>query len=413
MFECSRGFAQKAKKMSQGKVIISVELASPPSGGLSKQEQRPRQFESARPTPAGDTKITDELEISIPTTTSGSQKFLSLEGLRGILALLVCLGHLGLNTMTNKIGVTVRFGLAVDVFFALSGFVLCYSNYFGRRTFKRFAVGRIARLYPMHVLTFVAMTVIFMALQKPVNDWQVVQQAFLVHNIGLWPNDLPPNFPNWSISVEFWVSILFYAVLRDRRLRLPLLLVIAGMPVLFVTNYIYGDAQNAFSVVNLGLLRGIAGFAVGAAAYLVFEKIGNKAVLPATIVYLLLAALGFFFLLEHWSTTTVVLFYAVLLTNLVLLAANDQATLLSSRAFVLLGAISYSIYLSHIPILSVFSLAFGDDLVRGVAKPFLVLVVLAVSYLSYKWIERPSQRLILDWFGRFRENTSKKATGLL
>jgi hypothetical protein len=33
----------------------------------------------------------------------------------------------------NKVGVTVHFPLAVDVFFALSGFVLCYSNYFGRR----------------------------------------------------------------------------------------------------------------------------------------------------------------------------------------------------------------------------------------------------------------------------------------
>jgi peptidoglycan/LPS O-acetylase OafA/YrhL len=367
-----------------------------PGGCRLKQEQPGH---DGHPEPALTNQMGDGLSISVTSTASGSGKFLSLEGLRGVLALLVCIGHLGLNTVTNKIGVTVRFGLSVDVFFALSGFVLCYSNYFGRRSFHRFVVGRFARLYPIHALTLVAMTLIYLALERQVDAWQFVQQVFLVHNIGLWPNRLPPNFPNWSISVEFWISILFFIALQTRRFRLPILLLVAMIPAALMTKFIDGDAQNAFSIVNLGLLRGIIGFSVGSAAFLVFERIGDKIILPSFAVYVLLVMLGAFFLLEDWTRTTVILFYAVLLVCLTSLAANDHATILSSRPFVMLGAISYSIYLLHIPIYSALSLAIGDGLSRGSTKFFLLLVVLTVSYLSYRWIERPSQRIILKTLG--------------
>ncbi|HEY0223324.1 MAG TPA: acyltransferase [Pseudolabrys sp.] len=337
-----------------------------------------------------------KLTISISSTDSESPKFLSLEGLRGILALLVCVGHLGLNTMANKIGLTVRFGLAVDVFFALSGFVLCYSNYFGRRTLKRFIVGRFARLYPVYAVTFVVTALMAPAFANGANIRIFVQQVFLLQNIGLWPNVLPQNFPNWSISVEFWISILFFMALRKRTSRLLILLAVVALPAILVPTYISGDAQNTFSVVNFGLLRGIAGFGVGAAAFLAFEKLGAKVVLPQFVVYIPSAMLGVFFFLENWSRMTILAFYAVLLTCLVLLAANDRTTLLASRPLVFVGTISYSIYLLHIPIYLALSLAIGDASIRGAVKPAVLLIVLTASYLSYRWVERPSQQIILN-----------------
>jgi peptidoglycan/LPS O-acetylase OafA/YrhL len=63
------------------------------------------------------------------------EKITSIEGLRGVLALLVCLGHLGLNTVAGLFGITIRTGFAVDIFFVLSGFVLARSYYFGKRSF--------------------------------------------------------------------------------------------------------------------------------------------------------------------------------------------------------------------------------------------------------------------------------------
>jgi len=111
-------------------------------------------------------------------------KLQSIEELRGLLALLVCLGHLGLNTVAVQVGLYVRFRLAVDLFFVLSGYVLTLNYHFHQRTFLSLLVGRVARLYPLHALTLLMTVCVFRATSKPV-DWNAVwQHAFLVHNIG-------------------------------------------------------------------------------------------------------------------------------------------------------------------------------------------------------------------------------------
>jgi peptidoglycan/LPS O-acetylase OafA/YrhL len=325
-------------------------------------------------------------------------KFLSLEGLRGLLALLVCGGHLGLNTIVSKVGLTVHFGLAVDVFFALSGFVLCHSNYFGRRNFKRFIIGRFARLYPLHLLTLLAMALMYPALGNSLSVIELFEQLTALHNVGLPPHRLTLNFPSWSISVEIWISILFFLLLQSKRLRfrLPLLICAVITPALLFPSYIIGDVGNASSFLNFGLLRGVAGFSAGAIAFLLFDRYSARFTCAPAVVYILLFILAGFFLLEAWAYALPILFYAILVTVLVLLAANDDATILCSPPTVFLGMISYSIYLLHIPIYSALSLAFGEQHVRGPAKVFVFLAILIGSWISYKLIERPAQLIILD-----------------
>jgi peptidoglycan/LPS O-acetylase OafA/YrhL len=324
-------------------------------------------------------------------------KFRSLEGLRGTLALLVCVGHLGLNTIANRVGLTVHFGLSVDVFFALSGFVLCYSNYFGRRTFNLFIVSRFARLYPLHLLTLVAMAIMLPALGSSFSAIEFLQSLAVLHNVGLWPNRLSLNFPSWSISVEIWVSILFFLALQRRTLAvlLPLLLVVVAVPPLLVPTYIQGDAENAFTLVNLGLLRGLSGFSTGVIAYLIFERCGSKLKIPAILLYALLSALAVFFFLDNWPFGLPLAFYVILAAALASLAANDEATALSARPIVFLGTVSYSIYLLHIPVYSALLLAFGEGTVRGPGKAIVLAVIIVASWASYRWIERPAQRIIL------------------
>ena len=97
---------------------------------------------------------------------------------------MLSLGHLGLNTVAVHVGLYVRFRLAVDLFFVLSGYVLTLNYHFHQRTFLSLLVGRVARLYPLHALTLLMTVCVFRATSKPV-DWNAVwQHAFLVHNIG-------------------------------------------------------------------------------------------------------------------------------------------------------------------------------------------------------------------------------------
>ena len=128
-------------------------------------------------------------------------RYASLDGLRGIMAILVMMGHLGMNTPLKQLGINVQFQLAVDFFFVLSGFVLSATSYFGRKYFFEFLVGRIFRLWPLHLLTTCAA---LLAIRSPCEN--MLANIFFLQGIGI-KGFFSINFPAWSVSVEFWISI--------------------------------------------------------------------------------------------------------------------------------------------------------------------------------------------------------------
>ena len=110
-----------------------------------------------------------------------------------------CAADLGLVTVAQSVGIVVRFGLAVDVFFALSGFVPCHSIYFGRRTMREFTVARFARLYPLHFFAAAAVLAMGPLRGVAVTPADVPQQFTLTHDVGLPPNHLSLSGSAWSI----------------------------------------------------------------------------------------------------------------------------------------------------------------------------------------------------------------------
>jgi len=328
-------------------------------------------------------------------------KFRSLEGLRGVLALLVCCGHLGLVTVAQRAGLVVRFGLAVDVFFALSGFVLCHSSYFGRRTVGEFTVARLARLYPLHCLTAAAVLAMGPARGIHATPAEVLQHLTLTHNVGLPPNHLSLDMPAWSISVEFWIGLLFCALMTSRARRWPWLLLTAIALPIAVSELTRSDAQNVLRVVNIGLLRAVAAFSVGILAYLASERCADRVSIPRAVPYALGAALAVMLTLPWWSAAATLMFYAIVFLLLVALtSSNDDATILCARPFVWLGTVSYSVYLLHMPIYYALELAVGERLLARGGKFVVVAIVLAASAQSHRWIEVPFQRAIRERFAR-------------
>jgi len=316
-------------------------------------------------------------------------RFLELEGLRGVLALLVCTYHLGLNTALERVGAHVRGSLAVDMFFALSGFVLCHTYYLGKRSARDFVAGRIARLYPLHLLTLLVMVWTTPRTGKTLDVDDLWQQILTVHNIGLPPYTHGLNMPAWSISVEIWVSVAFFLLLT--RWRTWSLLACVAIPIALGLDLgEHGEAET-INGVNAGILRGVAGFAVGAMAYRVHESINVDA--PRESAYAAIALLSLFFVLPSWSIASNVMFYATAFAVLIVLAAGR--TVLSSRTLVSLGAWSYSVYLLHMPLYYLATMALGERFTRGAGKFALIPAIVLVSWACYHWFERPIQRAIL------------------
>src|SRR5580658_3689119 len=117
--------------------------------------------------------------------------------------------------------------IAVDLFFALSGFVFfwLYGEAIRERRMgpARFALLRFSRLYPLHFVTLIAAAVLqtffFRATGKffifNANDWQHFLPSLFLTQQWLPPTiDQSFNGPAWSVSIETMLYGAFFIFCR-------------------------------------------------------------------------------------------------------------------------------------------------------------------------------------------------------
>ncbi|WP_071528181.1 acyltransferase family protein [Klebsiella pneumoniae] len=146
------------------------------------------------------------------------KRFLSLDGIRGFLAITVMLNHIigavgGWKDDRPFSGAYI----SVVYFFIMSGFVLTIAHRNNSNIIKYFFT-RLARLMPLHIITIFLMVIIYYFNSKAgayVAGSYVFEPKVLLKNIFFLHGILPEsesfplvNDPSWSISIEFWCSLL-------------------------------------------------------------------------------------------------------------------------------------------------------------------------------------------------------------
>jgi peptidoglycan/LPS O-acetylase OafA/YrhL len=329
--------------------------------------------------------------------------------------------------------------VGVDIFFVISGFLISSIIYkeleSGGFSLVEFYVRRIRRIYPALFLVLTCVCVAGWILLLP-SDFVVLAKQVLggctfVANFVLWRQSgyfspeaaLKPLLHLWSLGVEEQYYLVFplicIAAYRSRsRWTLPAaFLVVAavsmGINVVFVSRY---SAATYF----LPFARLWELFA-GAGLSLVFQRNlhapwesvlvtrWKHAVGAVGLAMLILAIFGIdqYDLFPGW--------WALLPTmGAVLVIAAGQTSwvnryVLSARPAVLVGLISYPLYLWHWPILSFLKVATSVWGVRvsRVEKAALILAAVLLAYLTYRFIELPIRRV------RQREQRRKGALWLL
>lgn len=229
--------------------------------------------------------------------STGAVRFEALDALRGICALLVAFFHVPIYHALKDVGALSNLQFCVDMFFALSGFVLCHA--YGSRLNHaadglRFLVTRFARLWPLHA----TMLALFMLLETAkfvfsrVNGSMVLDappfgeghsgfevvtnilflQSFHLHSGLTW------NGPAWSAAVEFYVSLLFAGtvLLFPRRKReIFLALFLAGAMLLY-----WNSPETLFVNADWGMLRGIFSFFAGCLVYELRQSSSERLEMP-------------------------------------------------------------------------------------------------------------------------------------
>jgi peptidoglycan/LPS O-acetylase OafA/YrhL len=364
-----------------------------------------------------------------PPTDSGRSRLghrPALDGLRGIAVVAVVLYHVGQVIWPEASGWLAPGGFAgVDLFFALSGFLITtlMLEEAGRRhsvDLGGFLERRAVRLVP--ALAAALATIFVLALfgygdhtPQDLLRRSVWNLAFLQNWKSQWRliTDLGHT---WSLALEgqFYVlwSVTVAAVVAATRgkpqRRLPILLGIAGVTAAAVCIYRalrYGDHANPY-ILYLSTTTRIDGPLIGSIAGIAFVSGWFDRLSPRRAAVAVAIGLTFFavcvmtidpfegFLYQGGLTLYAVAAAIVVVATTALTGGRVHGAL-TVRPLVLLGTISYSLFLWHIPVFFTIERSASDWPVA-----VKVLVGLSVSLLlavaSYRLVEQPFLRISRD-----------------
>jgi peptidoglycan/LPS O-acetylase OafA/YrhL len=302
----------------------------------------------------------------------------TVDALRAIAALSVCMFH-----FTAGAGVGAYGYLGVTIFFVISGFIVPDSMMRGGYTiaaWPSFMLKRLIRLEPPY-LASIALTLVLHAwdmLHGRAPPWTAMQIAGHIGYANAFLGLPWLNAPYWSLAIEFQFYILM-------GLALPLLM-LAGTP--------FGR---------------LAGVALASCLPLLLPGHGNATILRFLPVFAagtlcLLLAKEMIGPRSYWASLTV-LAGIIFKTNdaPVAVAAIGTAVLLATvrmrrlRAIASLGAISYSLYLLHVPIgyrvIGTIRRLSDGELAPIVAIIGALVAAIAAAALLHRYVEQPSLRL--------------------
>lgn len=372
-------------------------------------------------------------------TTGQTPYFAVLDSLRGICAMMVVLFHFHANSHIENLPLVRNSWLFVDFFFVLSGFVIA-ANYTTKLRNKdvsiwRFIGLRLARLYPLHLFmlgVFVATEALMLAVRPVLVNVDrlpfegtrslslIPENAFLLQSLGRtfglsgvesW------NVPSWSISAEVWAYLVFaFSMIAGCRVirlyRAFAFLVIPAAIIAF-------NSGSINLVTNGGVFRCIMGFGVGTVLWQMFQRFNPGQRNTGRWEIPVFAGMVLF---VSYAPAYGVTLLAPVVFGIVLWVFSAEQGLLprafSAKGFLLLGVLSYSIYMVHSYLharlknlttlleqqsgLELFSPSkdnlFGTTLLAG--DLFVVTgcaLTLIVSYATWKFVEMPGQRLIRGW----------------
>jgi peptidoglycan/LPS O-acetylase OafA/YrhL len=329
----------------------------------------------------------------------GAERFLLLDGLRGVAAFAVILDHVPGGWLGELI--PGRY-LAVDFFFVLSGFVLAHA--YGRGlaaggSALDFMKARVIRLYPMYLLALaVAMS---LAVLGAARGWIGPGWADIltVAAFGLFFLPAPPtasfghgelypaNAPAWSLFFELVANLVYALIARVLSWRVLLaVLGVSAVAVVFTLSR-HGDVRGPgwmWAQLDAGLARVMFDFFAGVAIYRL-RGIVKLPALPwwaAVAAFLLVIAAA---PVGVWRTGYDIAAALVLMPVLVMLASGRVVNGVVAKACAISGLLSYGVYVMHVPLLGVISTAAAVAGVQLGEGPVLVLAVAAAAGIA-AWV---------------------------
>ncbi|SEG56558.1 Peptidoglycan/LPS O-acetylase OafA/YrhL, contains acyltransferase and SGNH-hydrolase domains [Bryocella elongata] len=349
--------------------------------------------------------------MSLPRLKVESSEFLRLDVIRFVAALCVVFHHWKSSLLLpGRVGLPggsalprLQFlELSVDIFFVISGVIIARvyaERVTDGRSYRQYLIRRIARIYPVHLLTLVLMAVL--ALKASALGLSILgddtlasffRNLFLVN--AWWRFGLSFNIVAWSISVEWLCYLLFPAMLclQQRKQRWTWIAACCMPIVLSLSPVRVGEG-----VFHFAIIRGLLGFYVGMGAQLHRAELRRFAIPGAVVPVLAALALGL-----SLAGVAYVHLYALALAIPLLAFVADLRGGASAlvRNVAPLSQLTFSIYMWHVPFATILPLLLRRGMAPWAWNSLIgvgALVLLCFSYVSFVALEDPAR----SWISRF------------
>jgi peptidoglycan/LPS O-acetylase OafA/YrhL len=315
----------------------------------------------------------------------------SLDGVRAICIMLTVVTHV------ETLPIRTNGGIGVDIFFALSGWLITWllldeARRTGRFDMRAFSIRRVFRIFPLYFLTVALYCLAALALKWRGDDvvWDetVGSLPYLLGFIPEMRTNPGISFGHaWTLGIEEKFYLVWPALFLVTRCR-PLIAICIAI--------VLAGTLTAAWHFNAMFVRGYWGLGCGAMMAILADRSLRVSrhfahapiALPAALMIILL----YFASLTFWEKATV-WNMAVSFTGAFLVASlwsnPDQAVsrTLSARPLVWAGKLTYAVYLVHVLVLNAFRAV-------GVTSPWLLLALTYAGSLAFAWalhvgIERP------------------------
>ena len=354
------------------------------------------------------------------------RKIENVQALRGIAILMVLAFHVGgyearvFGPAAILHGLTTRGQAGVDLFFVISGFVIVAISC-GKSREKEspgtFLLRRAARIYPLYWFYTAIYVPIFVYRPDLMNRPEGTGKVDLIRSALLVPGpDVPLVGQGWTLVHEIYFYVVFAIALTQppqRRKR-----VLTGWALLVAILYCAGGQLTRESpffalVTNPMTFEFLIGCAIGYAFFeFGFSRFATQAflafgiVLVAAVYFPAASDLNFYRVLVYMPPAALLLYGAA--------SIEARSRILFPGPLRFIGDVSYSIYLSHMFVLSCVKKAFTSlNWQHTQIQDALFLACCSVAAIStgaasYYWIEKPLLRISYGLVTR-KQDASKPA----
>ena len=346
-----------------------------------------------------------------------------IDGLRAIAVLLVVFYHLKIPYFSGGF-------LGVDIFFVISGYLITkilYHDFDNKKfSFLTFLFKRIKRLLPALLFVLLIVVTVSYFILSPSDYIKVSKSAltslFFISNIYYWSesnyfnqiNEFKSLVHTWSLGIEmsfYFLIPLILIVLKKFDFRIKLLTINLFLILTIIIAYylnskgpvfenrffgeiLYGKyiSDTLFYLIPFRLYE----FFFGVSLYFLPKnnlKEFSKQLFFILGILLILISLYF---IEPNLELQIIYTIPCLIGSAIIIYFRDAKYLniiIKNRLSIFLGLISYSLYLVHWPMITLYKYIKVDKLIIS-EKILIILVSIILSFLSLKIIEKPFRKTL-------------------